>query len=186
MSSLESVFNDGDPEVIESVEAEPEAPEIVEEPESVEKEEVSTTEPEAEKEHQNVPIQALKAEREKRQALERQMAEFQKEKTPAPDVFEDQSAYTEHLQTEFNQALFNERANMSEFYARREFTDLDDKIETFQALTASNPALTAQVQNAVSPYHEIVDIVKKWKRCKTSMSLKQRLEPKLRQRSEQS
>jgi hypothetical protein len=167
MDSLASVFEDGEHE---AVEATTETTEVVEgaavEPETVEKE----TEPEAttapevpEAEPQNVPLQALKAEREKRQAAERQIAEFNanKEKVAAPDVFDDQKAYTEHMQTEFSQAMFNERANMSEFYARREFKDLDDKLETFQNLKATNPALSAQVQNAASPYHEIVDIVAK-------------------------
>ena len=168
MDSLASVFEDGEPEATEAItettEVAEEAPAV--KPETVEKEEEpeATTAPEVpEAEPQHVPLQALKAEREKRQAAERQIAEFNanKEKTPAPDVFEDQKAYTEHMQTEFNQAMFNERANLSEFYARREFVDLDDKLETFQALKATNPALTAQVQNAASPYHEIVDIVAK-------------------------
>ena len=168
MDSLATVFEDGEPEAIEAV---TETTEVVEEvadvePETVEKEAEpeATTAPEVpEAEPQNVPIKALMAEREKRQAAERQVAEFNanKEKTPAPDVFEDQKAYTEHMQNDFNQQLFNERANMSEFHARREFKDLDDKIETFQALKANNPALSAQVQNSASPYHEIVDIVTK-------------------------
>jgi len=168
MESLATVFEDGEPEAIEPI---AETTEMVEEvaeaePETVEKQEEpeATTAPEVpEAEPQSVPIKALMAEREKRQAAEKQVAEFNsnKEKTPAPDVFEDQKAYTEHMQTEFNQAMFNERANMSEFHARREYQDLDDKIEAFQALKATNPALTAQVQNAASPYHEIVDIVTK-------------------------
>lgn len=168
MESLASVFEDGEPEAVEAV---TETTEVVEEvaeaePEIVgkEAEPEATTAPEVlEAEPQSVPLQALKAEREKRQAAEKQIAEFNanKEKTPAPDVFEDQKAYTEHMQNDFNQAMFNERANMSEFHARREFKDLDDKIEAFQALKANNPALSTQVQNSASPYHEIVDIVTK-------------------------
>ena len=50
---------------------------------------------------------------------------------------------------------------MSEFYARREHADLDSKVETFKELKLTNPALEAQVMNAASPYHEIVDIVAK-------------------------
>ena len=167
MDSLASVFEDGEPEAIDIVTETTEAvEEATVEPETVEKESEpeATTAPEVpEAEPQHVPLQALKAEREKRQAAEKQIAEYtaNKEKVAAPDVFEDQTAYTKHIENEFTQAMFNERANMSEFYARREHKDLDDKLETFQSLKATNPALAAQVQNAASPYHEIVDIVAK-------------------------
>jgi len=172
MESLGSLLEDGESEAIEqpieAVEETEQVEEVAEvEPEKVEKEEPdATTAPEvAEPETKSVPIQALMAEREKRQALERQMADFeaQKAKEPAPDIFEDQTAYTEHFQKQIDNDRFNDRANQSEFYAKREFGDseLALKVEAFKELKASNPALETQVLNAVSPYHEIVDIVNK-------------------------
>ena len=111
MESLETVFNDGtDDEIVE------ESPIVEEvsndpEPETVVKEEVSTTEPEAEKEpvSQNVPLTALMAERDKRQALERQVAEFNANRPaePVPDVFEDQNAYTQHMNQQMSDAMYN-------------------------------------------------------------------------------
>jgi len=118
-----------------------------------------------EPESKSVPIQALMAEREKRQTLEKTLQEInaQKAKEPAPDIFEDQEAYTKHFQHQIDNDRFNDRANQSEFYAQREFgkDELALKVETFKELKALTPALEAQVLNAVSPYHEIVDIVNK-------------------------
>jgi hypothetical protein len=166
MESLGTVFNDGDPaEEVETPIAE-ETPEVetseAETPETVEPEEAPTA-PETEPEQTMVPIAGLKAERVKRQALEKQVKEFEASKTatPAPDIFENQEGYTRHITAQMNSAMFNERANMSEFYARREHADLDSKVEQYQALLAENPNIQGQVQNAVSPYHEIVDIVDK-------------------------
>ena len=170
MDNLATILEDGEPEAIEQP-VEVEEPEKVEEvaetePEKVEKEDEpeAPTAPEVkEPESKSVPIQALMAEREKRQSLEKQVADFnaQKAKEPTPDVFEDQEAYTTHMRTEFDNARFNDKANMSEFFARREFSDLDSKVEAFKELKLSNPALETQVLNAASPYHEIVDIVSK-------------------------
>ena len=164
MSDLAEIFN----EEVEAPEPEPVA-EIAPEPEPIEETETtgeiekqdSTPEPEIKEESQNVPIAALMAEREKRQTLQKQVDEFSAKKAeePAPDMFDDQTKYTEHQNAKFETAMFNERANMSEFYARREHTDLDAKVETFQKLKAGNPELANQVRTAVSPYHEIVDIV---------------------------
>jgi len=170
MSSLADVFEDGEPEEIDQPEVIEEVAEVdpveTKEPETVEKEPEpeATTAPEVPKaEPQNVPLKALQAEREKRQALERQVAEFnaQKEAIPAPDIFEDQAAYTQHFQQKIDNDRFNDKANMSEFYARREHADLDSKVEAFKELKLTNPALEAQVMNAASPYHEIIDIVAK-------------------------
>lgn len=168
MESLGTVFNDGDPveEVEPIVEETPEETTNEAEPETVEQTEEAPTAPETEPEQTMVPIAGLKAERTKRQALEKQVKEFEANKaaTPAPDIFENQEGYTKHITEQMNNAMFNERANMSEFYARREHTDLDSKVEAYQALLADNPNLQGQVQNAVSPYHEIVDIVDKHER----------------------
>ena len=169
MDDLGSLLGDGEPEVTEAVETEvvEETEEVEAEPEKVEKEEPDeTTSPEVEEpESKSVPIQALMAEREKRQTLEKQIAdaEAQRAKEPAPDIFEDQEAYTKHFQQQIDNDRFNDRANQSEFYAQREFgtAELALKVDAFKELKAKNPELEAQVLNAVSPYHEIVDIINK-------------------------
>ena len=165
MQDLAEVFN----EEVEADQVEAPVAETAPEPEQTEETETtgeiekqdSSPEPETKEDSQNVPIAALMAEREKRQTLQRQVDEFaaKKAEEPAPDMFDDQAKYTEHQNAKFETAMFNERANMSEFYARREHTDLDAKVETFQKLKLDNPELANQVRTAVSPYHEIVDIV---------------------------
>lgn len=175
MESLAILLEDGEPEAIDQpVETEvvkevEKVEEVVDkEPEKVEKErepEASTASEVKEPESKTVPIQALMAEREKRQTLEKEKATWQTQKAnePAPDIFEDQAAYTKHFQTKIDNDRFNDRANQSEFYAQREFgaEELALKVEAFKELKAVNPALEAQVYNAVSPYHEIADIVSK-------------------------
>ena len=172
MDNLATLLDDEQPEAIEQP-IETEEVEKVEEkaevePEKVEKEEVTEapTAPEVkEPESKSVPIQALMAEREKRQAAEKQIESFKQQEAdkPAPDIFEDQAAYTKHFQEQIDNNRFNDRANQSEFYAQREFgvEELALKVETFKELKATNPALESQVLNAVSPYHEIADIVSK-------------------------
>ncbi len=164
MESLGSILNDGD--VVESVPVEEAPTEETpgEEAQTKELETVDkglTTKPETETEPQSVPLTALMAERDKRQTLQKQVDDFNAKKAdePMPDVFEDQKGYTERITEQMNVAMQNERFNTSEFYARREHSDLDAKIEAFKELAESNQALKDQIQNAVSPYHELVDIV---------------------------
>lgn len=161
MSDLESILN-GDVEdvqeeqepVQEAVqEPEPEPEETAEAPEG----ETQGEPPTPEVEERMVPQAALLDERRKRQELEAKLNADKK----APDIFEDQEAYTKHMQSLVSQQVMNERANISEFLARREFPDLDDKVAKFQELVEQNPALKDQVINSVSPYHELVDVVTK-------------------------
>jgi len=148
-------------EVVETPQQEPPAvEEVVETEPTGEKEEVSTPEPKAEEESQTVPIAALMAERDKRKAAEQKWEQAQTEQNKeAPDVFEDQAGFTKHFEEKMETALFNQRANISEDLVRRERDDLDAKVERFNELKATNPQLVTQVQQASSPYHEIVDIV---------------------------
>ncbi len=165
----EEVESNDEPATVPEVAEEPanqeqQAVESEEEPKAVEKEEESTTDSQEQPEKpETVPLKALMEVRKQKQALERQLAELGNKKEPekAPDVFENQQGYTEYVGKQIDSAVFNERANMSEFYARREFPDLDDKVEKYKELLSSNPGLQTQVMSAPSPYHEIADIVDK-------------------------
>lgn len=103
---------------------------------------------------------ALTAERKKRQQAE----QITQERPEAPDVFDDQKGFVKHIEDSLANAEFNTRSNLSEFLARREFPDLDQKIERFKELVADDPNLSQRVMNAPSPYHEIADIVAKAER----------------------
>jgi hypothetical protein len=84
------------------------------------------------------------------------------EKKELPDVYDDN--FADSLLNEAQQLAVNERFNLSEFMARKEFPDLDQKITAYEALVESNPALQQQLISAASPYHEMVDIVDKHER----------------------
>lgn len=169
MSDLDSILN-GEVEPEESTapiqpEVEPKEEEPQPEPEPTPED---TPEPKGEEtpgepptpktEESMVPLKALTEERRKRQELEAQLKADDKK---APDVFEDQEGFTQHLSQQMSQTVLNERLNMSEFMARRDFPDLDAKVDKFSEMVANNPALKEQVFGAVSPYHELVDVVSK-------------------------
>lgn len=172
MQSLEDVLNGNEPteeptnDEIESHEAEPEevataeedAPAASEEPESDPKPAEPSVDIDALQKELNGFKSAYLDEKRKRQAYEQQS---QKEPEKAPDIFEDQEAYTSYVQNTVNQAVLNAQANLSEYLARKEYPDLDDKVEAFKELAAKNPALQQQVLAAQSPYHELVDVVMK-------------------------
>lgn len=155
----EPVATEARPE--EVTETPPAVEEVVETEPTGEKPKDSPPEPKAEEENQTVPIAALMAERDKRKAAEQRLEQSKAEepKAKAPDVFEDQDGFAKHINSDMETALFNQKANTSEFFARRDHKDLDSKIEAFNELKKANPALGNQVHQAASPYHEIVDIV---------------------------
>lgn len=153
MEDLDDVLNGAEDSV-----SEPEEPTGVEQ-------EVTTPEPEPEPEEPSAKPadldkelaglrQALQAERQKRQALE-----TQQQKTP--DVFEDQEAFVGHLNQQMSQQLLNERLNMSEYMARKEHPDLDEKIEAYKSIVEQNPSLHQEVMASPSPYHALIDAVTK-------------------------
>jgi len=100
-------------------------------------------------------------EKRKRQELERQLDASKQEKPKAPDIFENQDDYTGFVQNEINSAVGNTRAEMSEFYARREYGDAEvtEKMEKFEEMAKDNPALMAEVRNSVAPWHTMVEKV---------------------------
>jgi len=100
-------------------------------------------------------------EKRKRQKLEAQIEASKQEKPKAPDIFENQDDYTGFVQSEINSAVGNTRAEMSEFYARREYGDAEvsEKMEKFEEMAKENPALMAEVRNSVAPWHTMVEKV---------------------------
>lgn len=104
---------------------------------------------------------AVLDERRKRQELEAKLKELESKlgegKQETPDVFEDAEGYTRYLQ----QQLDNRMLNMSEFLARQEHPDLDEKVARFEQMVQENPMLYQQVMNTPSPYHEVIKVVSK-------------------------
>lgn len=103
-----------------------------------------------------VPLTALEAERQQRQdwkskalRLEGELAAYQRQQQAQQSQYEPEPV--DPLAAVQNQVL-NERFNMSEMIARRDYQDLDEKFEIFQKAAQSNPALAAQLQRQQHPW----------------------------------
>ena len=115
-----------------------------------------------------VPISAMHGERDRRQAAEKERDELKAQldesnKVEPTSVFVDEEKFRQEIASELNQKLTNASLNQSEFFAGREFGKdvLEQKIEKFKTLIETNPDLKQRFVNAISPYHELVDIVDK-------------------------
>lgn len=130
----------------------------------VEKEE---TKPEASSAPETqVPMSAMKGERDRRQAAEKERDELRIElnkisDTPPTSVFEDEVKFNAEIDARIDRSALNVATNQSEFYTRREFGSdvMDQKIEIFKGLIKDNNELYTRFVNATSPYHELVTIV---------------------------
>lgn len=112
----------------------------------------------------HVPISALLDEREKRQALERQIAEFQRQQQAqqpapqAPDRFEDPDGYDRFVREQTEERLFEMRVDMSERFAVQQHGEDAVKAAVqwgFQRC-ASDPHFNAQVRAAPDPIGFVV------------------------------
>lgn len=135
-------------------------PETVEEP-------TPPTQPEVEQHRPEpgyVPLNAVLEERERRQAAERRIAEFEAQAKPqeVPDPFDDPAGYQRHFEAQLDQRLQAQRADMSYQFAVREHGK--DKVEEARAWAMekakSDPVFNQQVgvvfQTEASPVDWVV------------------------------
>lgn len=156
MSEEERDFLDDD--VTDEVEqGTPETPEP--EATETETETVETVEPEVPtapevREEHSVPYAAMKAEREKRQALERELAEFrQQREQPEPEqsFYENPDEYVQRqIQTVENRATQRLYTALEE-QARETHPDYDEVFEEVKEHAASNPAAVQQILSSPNP-----------------------------------
>lgn len=119
--------------------------------------------PAAEPDPPHVPIAALKDERAKRQQIEAELtamkarlAEIEKatpqqlkpEPQPLPDPVKDPAGYHAAIAD----VAFNERLNVSEMMARRDYPDLDEKLAAFQEAAKADPALGEKLRSQAHPW----------------------------------
>lgn len=142
----------GEPQVTEPVAQEP-----VTEPEPQEQEPAEAAPPAAKQEAKTVPLDALEAERKQRKdwkeralRLEGELAAYQRQQQQAQQP-EQEYQPADPLEAVQAQVL-NERFNMSEMIARRDYQDLDEKLEVFSQAAAKNPALAAQLRTQPHPW----------------------------------
>lgn len=171
---------------IEVPEAEEEAPEQdsaleadaeaqAEEPEGEADEQVET-------DPKQVPLAALKEEREKRQALEREFAALkarvdqpqqvaqQPQRQPIPDSYEDPEGYNAYVEQRIAQAMWAERAERSGRDAERTYgkDTVEAAILWAQAEGAKDPTLGQRVQMQSSP---VEFVVQEYQRSQTLQAL---------------
>lgn len=160
-------------EKTETVVTPPETPEVTTETEKpVEAKEAAT--PAVEKKDTAWHLKAVLDEREKRQAAQREAEELRKQleatKQPKPktSVLEDEGKFRNELLQDFETRLVNDRLNMSQALAEREFGKdvVTEKVKIFKELASENPELRNRFASASLPYHELVSIVDKHKEVK--------------------
>ena len=128
-----------------------------------------------------VPLAALKEEREKRQALERRLNEFESrmgqapQPAPqpvrkAPDPYEDPDGYNAYVQSTVAQTEWNMRAEMSGRFAEQKFgrETVEQAIAWAQAEGAKDPTLGQRVTLQASP---VEYVVQEYKRSQTLQAL---------------
>ncbi len=162
--------------VVETVEQEPEtpAPEV-------------TTTPEA-KEEQTVPIAALKAEREKRQAFEKELAQLRAAQQAAPpqQLPEFYEAPEQHLQV-IEQRHAQRLYAALEAQAREVHPDYDEVFEEVKAAAEGNPALQQRIFAAPNPALEAYKLgkqLREFKRMEDPVKYRAEIEAEVRAKLE--
>lgn len=173
-----------EPELEAAPEPEPQpepAAETVEPPAQPEPE--APTAPEATKD-QHVPLAALRAEREKRQRLERQLQELQaKPQEPMPDFFEAPEVHLQSVAQQTQQRMFMALEEM----AREQYADFDEVAALVVEAAKENPLIQQQVLNAANPAlaaYKLGKQLQERERMQDPEAYRQQIEAELRQKLE--
>jgi hypothetical protein len=155
----------------QAAEAETEAEDTGEQADDGEQTETQQDAPPASQEEQRqVPYEALREERRKRQELEDRLKAFEQrmqgqsqQGEEKPDWWDDPEKAASTLQQQFQEQLINERFNMSETLARQQFGSevVDQDIETFKELVENRPHLAQELRNSSHPYQFVHDTVQR-------------------------
>ena len=93
--------------------------------------------------------QAMIAERRKRQELEATLAAKQEEEKPY--LGEEYEARFKDTESKFQNALIQQKLDLSESFAREKYADWDDKLVVFADMIKENPALYQQMIQQANP-----------------------------------
>lgn len=116
--------------------------------------------------------QAALAERQKRQELERQLAEIRQAQAPqAPAYDEDPQAAFNALRNEVSAVVTNARLDLSEDLARERHPDFDEKFAVFESLVRENPNLLHDVTRSVNPAERMYTIAANHQKLQQAGSL---------------
>ena len=137
---------------------------------------------------------ATLAERQKRQAIERELEQVKAQlqqltnpPQPAPSIWDDEQGFATHLkgevtQTAVQQASFNSLLNTSEMLCRDKYDDFEDAKAKFMELAEENPVLAQQALGDPHPWRKAYQIVKNHEKMESlGATDTQALEAKLRE-----
>jgi hypothetical protein len=116
----------------------------------------------APKEPAMVPVTALQQERERRQAIERQL-EQERTRPEVPDLYQDPEAFAAFQQQQAQSVALNVKLDLSEDMAREKHGDeaVDQARDWALAKFASNPAFQQEVMSQRNPYGFVVNQYKR-------------------------
>lgn len=130
-----------------------------------------TTEPPSDKDNaqESWTKKAVLDERRKRQELELKLAEYenkartgdQPQQEEIPDVFEDPEAALRYFEKKTNQAILNERVNMSREMMKTFKEDYEEMEQVFVDMANENPSLRDQMFRSSSPAKFAYETAKK-------------------------
>lgn len=165
LQSLDDVLNGVEPPEPEALAeetptAEPEP--VAQVPQEEVKKEEAPAAPEPQPEVENWTKTAVLDERRKRQALQAELDQLRNQKpVEVPDIFTDQSAYTDYINQSVSDQVFRARVEMSQEFMRMQDSNYDDKESQFYEMAIQNPLLVDQVKAHPMPARFVVDTVNK-------------------------
>jgi len=104
---------------------------------------------------------AHKAEKEKRQELQKQLDELTQPKESAPDVFDDQSGFTDHIERRIEESALKTKIDISRDILIDTHDDYEDKESAFLKLAEDDPSLIQRMQAHSSPARFVYETAKK-------------------------
>lgn len=176
-------------EATETPEAEAPEPEASTEDADTDTAEDSTPESEDEGDEHRVPVAALKAERSKRQELERRLQALEGQKQQEsdsdtyPDVFADQEGFTKRFQEEVDRKVGQVRIETAQQIMRTMHEDYDDREAKFLEYANENPSVLSDPKFKENPAlfaYEFAGKLDEFSQVKNLDSYKERLREQIR------
>lgn len=135
---------------------------------------------------QTVPIKALMAERDKRQALEQRLKSLEQQQ-PQPSFWEKPEEHLQRIQTFVQQQAIVTKMDLSESIAREKHADFDEKLGVFSELVQANPTLLQQAAMQRNPAEWVYSVAKNHMELKQAGSIegmRSKLEAEIRAKVE--
>lgn len=187
-------MSEQEPDFLDDPVMDEEAPEVEAQPEpaaeTAEAEPEVTATPEVREEH-HVPYAAMKAERQKRQQLEQELAQYQQYiaslQQPQVDFYQQPDVYVQQHLSSVEQRTQQRFIAALEEQARDTYADYDDVVAEVMEQAQGNPALAQQVINAANPAlsaYRLGKQLRELKHMQDPASYRQRIEAEVRAKVE--